>query len=252
MERTEGFVADRAKGGQARAWPAAGGQSQRHQWDIVAIAHRRTLARRAGEVWKVEFDLETVSPMERVGCLGERRSRSRRDNGGERALQYRFDHSSRPCLGSGRKGGIHQRALGRSRGGFTSKVHCLADARGRPIAFHLTPGEAADCKAYDALIDLPDRAPEALLGDKAYDSDPIRDDLDKRGIEAVIPSKSNRKVAIPHDEQKYRQRNCIERVFGHLKINRALATRYDQLAETFYGTLWLASARYWLKFVHTA
>ena len=46
---------------------------------------------------------------------------------------------------------------GRSRGGFTSKLHCLADARGRPVAFHLTSGEAADCKAYDTLIALPDR-----------------------------------------------------------------------------------------------
>ena len=47
-------------------------------------------------------------------------------------------------------------------------------------------------------------------------------------------------------------RNCIERVLGHLKINRAVATRYDQLAETFLGMLSLAAARYWIKFVHTA
>jgi hypothetical protein len=78
--------------------------------------------------------------------------------------------------------GIHQRALGRSRGGFTSKVHCLGDARGRPIAFQLTPGEAADCKSYDTLIDLPEQAPDALLADKAYDTDAIRADLKKRGI----------------------------------------------------------------------
>ena len=54
----------------------------------------------------------------------------------------------------------------------------LADAKGRPIAFHLTPGQAADCKAYKTLIDLPDRAPKALLGDKAYDTDAIRSDLE--------------------------------------------------------------------------
>jgi transposase len=65
--------------------------------------------------------------------------------------------SSRPRLSGGRKRGIHQRALGRSRGGFTSKVHRLGDARGRPIAFHVTPGEAADCKSYDTLINLPER-----------------------------------------------------------------------------------------------
>jgi len=102
------------------------------------------------------------------------------------------------------------------------------------------------------LIDLPERAPKALLADKAYDSDAIRADLKRRGIRAVIPPKSNRKVAIRYNKRLYRERNCIERVFGHLKINRAVATRYDQLAETFLGILFLASARYWLKFVHAA
>jgi len=64
-----------------------------------------------------------------------------------------------------------------ARGGFTSKIHCLGDARGRPIAFDLTPGEAADCKSYDTLFELPERAPGALVADKVYDSDAIRDDL---------------------------------------------------------------------------
>lgn len=190
--------------------------------------------------------------MECVGRLGERGDHARRDDGRKRPLQHRFHLGSRPCLGSGRKRGIHRRALGRSRGGFTSKVHCLSDGRGRPIAFHLTPGEAADCKAYDDLIDLPEQQPKALLADKAYDTDAIRADLKRRGIKAVIPPKSNRKAVIRYNTRLYKQRNWIERVFGHLKINRAVATRYDQLAETFLGMLFLASARYWLKFVHAA
>jgi len=188
--------------------------------------------------------------MERLWCLGERRGRSRRDDGRERTLQHRLDHGSGPCLGSGRKRGIHQRALGRSRGGFTSKIHCIGDARGRPIAFHITPGEAADCKAYDILIDLPEQSPDALLADKAYDTDAIRGDLKERRIKPVIPPKSNRTRTIRYSKRLYRQRNCIERVLGHLKINRAIATRYDQLAENFLGMLFIASARYWIKFVH--
>ena len=100
------------------------------------------------------------------------------------------------------------------------------------------------------MIDLPERAPDALLADKAYDSDAIRDDLKKRGIKAVIPPKSNRKVAIRCNKRLYRERNWIERVIGHLKINRAIATRYDQLAESFLGMLYIATARYWIKFVH--
>jgi transposase len=68
----------------------------------------------------------------------------------------------------------------------------------------------------------------------------------------VIPPKSNRKSQLRYDKTLYRERNWIERVIGHLKINRAVATRYDQLAETFLGMLYLAAARYWIKFVHTA
>lgn len=128
----------------------------------------------------------------------------------------------------------------------------MADALGRPLAFHLTVGEAADCKAYDALIDLPERAPDALLADKGYDADAIRADLAKRNIDVVIPGRSNRRVKIEHDRALYKQRNRIERMFGQLKINRAIATRYDQLANSFLGMVHLATAGYWLKFVHAA
>jgi transposase len=100
------------------------------------------------------------------------------------------------------------------------------------------------------LINLPEEAPDALLADKAYDSDAIRDDLKKRGIRAVIPPKSNRKTTIRYNKQLYRERNCIERMIGHLKINRAIATRYDQLADSFLGMLYIASARYWIKFAY--
>ena len=102
------------------------------------------------------------------------------------------------------------------------------------------------------MIDQPERAPGALLADKGYDADAIRADLVARNIKAVIPGRSNRRVTIQHDRAFYKQRNRIERMFGHLKINRAIATRYDQLAETFLGMVNIASARYWLKFVHAA
>lgn len=102
------------------------------------------------------------------------------------------------------------------------------------------------------MIDLPEQAPDALVADKAYDTDAIRHDLKRRGIRAVIPSKSNRITAIRYSKRLYRQRNCIERVLGHLKVNRAIATRYDQLVDSFLGMLYLATARYWIKFVHAA
>lgn len=143
--------------------------------------------------------------------------------------------------------------LERARGGFTSKLHCLADARGRPLAFHLTVGEAADCKAYDSLLSLPEQTPKAFLADKGCDADAIRDDhLANCNIEPVIPGKSNRRVKIEYDRTLYKQRNLIERMFSRLKINRAIDTRCDQLAESFISTIHIATARYWLKFVHAA
>nr|WP_214652336.1 transposase [Novosphingobium jiangmenense] len=96
-------------------------------------------------------------------------------------------------------------------------------------AFHLTVGEAADCKAHEDLIELPARAPNALLAANDYDTDAIRADLADRKIEAAIPGRSKRRVKIEHNRMLYKQRHRIERMFGHLKINRAIATRYDQL-----------------------
>jgi transposase len=91
-----------------------------------------------------------------------------------------------------------------------------------------------------------------FLPTRPYDTDAIRGDLKERGIKPVIPPKSNRTATIRYSKRLYRQRNCIERVLGHLKTNRAVATRYDQLADSFLGMLFIASARYWIKFVHAA
>ena len=66
--------------------------------------------------------------------------------------------------------------------------------------------------------------------------------LRDRNIQAVIPGRSNRRIKIEHDRTLYKQRNRIERLFGHLKINRAIATRYDQLAESFLGMVHIATA----------
>jgi transposase len=99
---------------------------------------------------------------------------------------------------------------------------------------------------------LHEAADTCLSKDLTHNGDAIRANLAKRKIEAVIPGRSNRRVKIEHDRALYKQRNRIERMFGQLKINRAIATRYDQLANSFLGMVHLATARYWLKFVHAA
>lgn len=98
--------------------------------------------------------------------------------------------------------------------------------------------------------DAPD--PARMLADMGYDSARIRDDLEARGAEPVIPSKSNRKAPRPFDKAAYRQRNCIERFIGRLKNSRGVATRYAKLADSYLGFVQLAAIKLWIKFVHAA
>src|SRR6266480_406656 len=131
-------------------------------------------------------------------------------------------------------------AIGRSRGGLTTKIHALVDALGNPVELMLTPGQAHDLACAEPLIDGAD--PEALIGDKAYDADPFIDGLTQRGIIPVIPPKLNRKIPRPCDFAPYCERNLVERFFNKLKHFRAIATRYDKLARNFLAGIQLASA----------
>ena len=107
-------------------------------------------------------------------------------------------------------------------------------------------------KGFGPLFEMLTDRIEALLADKGYDADTIREELAKADIEAVIPAKSNRRIPIPHDREKYRWRNLVERLFNKLKNWRRVATRYDKTAESYLGFVALASATLWLPFVHVA
>jgi transposase len=111
---------------------------------------------------------------------------------------------------------------------------------GNPVELMLTPGQAHDLTCAEQLIDSAD--PDALLGDKAYDADPLIDTLTQRGITPVIPPKANRKAPRACDFALYCERNLIERFFNKLKHFRAIATRYDKLAKIFLAGVQLASA----------
>ena len=105
--------------------------------------------------------------------------------------------------------GTHKEDFGRSRGGFTSKIHARADGQGRPLGFVLTGGEASDYKAVDDLIALPVAKSRLMLADKGYDSDDVRASLLLKGILPVIPPKANRKEAIACDYRAYKDRNRV-------------------------------------------
>ncbi|MBB5278267.1 transposase [Rhizobium rosettiformans] len=94
---------------------------------------------------------------------------------------------------------------------------------------------------------LPVNKPKALLADKGYDGDAVREALLLQGILPVIPPKANRKVHIPCDFSRYRDRNRIERMFGYLKHMRRIGTRYEKTALSFASFLNLAAIRRWLK-----
>jgi transposase len=101
-------------------------------------------------------------------------------------------------------------------------------------------------------MELCEAKPEKLLGDKGYDADAIRDDLEQRGIEPIIPPRSNRKEPIEYDREAYKRRNLIERCVNALKQFRRIATRYEKTARAFLSMLCLAAARLWIKTVNTA
>ena len=110
----------------------------------------------------------------------------------------------------------------------------------------LSEGQMSDFKGAALMIDdLPPA--QVLLADKGYDADWFRDALARRGIEACIPSKSNRKVQIPHDETLYQQRHKIENMFGRIKDWRRIHTRYDRCAHTFMSPICIAATViFWL------
>ena len=146
-----------------------------------------------------------------------------------------------------RQGGEAQaeRCLGRSRGGFGTKLHVLACANGVPLAAVVTPGQSHECREVEGLLDLaPLRRPRRLAGDKGYSFRTVRDLLRRRGIGRVIPLRKGQPGGNGRfDRDAYRRRNAVERLIGRLKENRRVGTRHDKLAESYRAFVTLAMVR---------
>ena len=135
---------------------------------------------------------------------------------------------------------------GHSRGGLTTKIHAVVDAKGLPLRLALSAGQDHDSLlAGDMLTEL--RYNGMLLADRAYDSDAIRELVRERGAWANIPPKRNRKNPICFSPHLYRDRNHVERFFNRIKHCRRIATRYDKLAANFLAFIKLAAIRLWLS-----
>lgn len=130
-------------------------------------------------------------------------------------------------------------AIGKSKGGKSTKVHVSVDALGNPRRLILTPGQAHDVRTGPALIEGEET--QAVIADKAYDSDRFLALIAQMGAEAVIPPKANRVEQRAYDENLYADRNKVERFYNKAKQYRRLATRYEKTARNFLAFWHLAS-----------
>ena len=159
-------------------------------------------------------------------------------------------------------------ALGRSRGGLSTKVHLAADSRSRPLGFITTLGQRHDAIAFELTLaqvavarigpGRPRTRPDAVLCDKAYSSRAIREHLSRRQITAVIAIKDDQHTARlrkgskggrppSFDRDHYRDRNTVERAVNKLRAHRAVGTRYDKRDYMYRGTVTVAAIWIWLR-----
>jgi transposase len=198
---------------------------------------------RTGSPW--HDGLQPVQPLGQGGCLGAGVrgpvGRFARVDAPDRQLH----HPRPPARRRWKKGGPDH-AIGRSRGGLSTKINALVDKDGLPLRIVLSAGQASDKAAVEALIDGLKPA-RALVADRGYDARAVIDLVEARGGRAHIPTQRDRKVQRSIDPAIYRQRNVVERYFCKLKHFRRIATRFDKLARNFLAAVLLASTRLWLR-----
>ncbi|MBJ6625007.1 IS5 family transposase [Streptomyces sp. I4(2020)] len=161
-----------------------------------------------------------------------------------------------------------RRGLGRSRGGFTSKLHLSADDRCRWLSLVVTGGQRADCAQFQAVLakigvprvgsGRPRAKPDSLAADKGYSNGPCREYLRRRGIRHTIPEKTDSQAARLRkgsrggrppgfDEERYKKHSTVERAINRLKQSRAVATRCDKRGYISLGTATTAALLIWLR-----
>jgi transposase len=152
-----------------------------------------------------------------------------------------------PCAAGARKtsGGQEAQALGRSRGGFSTKIHINVDALGNPLRFILTAGQRHDITQAEGLI--VGYQGDHVIADKSYDSDSFRETIIASGAEPVIPSRSNRKNPYDYDTHLYKERHLVECFINKIKHYRRIFSRFEKLSQRYLGFLSFVSALIWLR-----
>ena len=216
---------------------ARGGQSVVRQCRHLDGSHGRSVARPPRTIRRVELGLPTVQSLVEVGYLGTCVSIApiARLEGFVLGLD---DYSRSSTFGGVSK--KENQAVGRSRGGYGTKIHLACDTRGRPLDLRLGPGQEHDSvRAAELLGEL---RPVAVIADKAYDANAFLQLIRHCKAEALIPPLKVRRVRRRYDKRKYRRRNLIERFVNRLKHYRRVATRYEKTARNFLAFAHIASS----------
>jgi len=135
--------------------------------------------------------------------------------------------------------------LGRSKGGFTTKIHALVDALGNPLKFILSPGQRNDITKADYLVE--NMINTTVIADKGYDANSLVNTIENQKSMVVIPPKKNRKAQREYDKHVYKERHLIECFFGKIKHYRRIFSRFDKSASVFMGFLNFVGALIWLR-----
>lgn len=150
-----------------------------------------------------------------------------------------------PCSAGYKKNQQDREALGRSKGGFTPKIHAVVDSLGQALRFSLTPGQRHDINQASALIQNFEGA--HVIADKGYDSNALIEQIQNQNCTAVIPSKSNRRIPRDYDRHLYKERHLVECFFHKIKQFRRLFSRFDKTAEVYLAFLCFAPALIWMR-----